>query len=258
MANNWRYTPRTGVYNGVSITDEAQTIGFDTEANAYGFRLNETPQQDSPTSISMSAASTGAITYTEIFPRTAPSAGQFWVDYDADTFTGTGFIECNSSDSGTDVLISYTGRGSTITQENTAVTLTGAQTITGAKTFEADIDLTSGAQLLSDGTPCAGFLVDGTPYAIKEVSITLNSGSLSNTVSHGLTNAGSNDLVFDVRSRYDNGGNFILGGEGADGVSISDSTNMSMWGIGETNLTFYRNGSVTTTTFLVSIWYKLV
>lgn len=138
--SNWRYNPLTGTYNAVSISNEEHTIAFDTEANAYGIRLKEAPQKSNPSTVSIVENASGGSTFTEITARTAPSSGQFWVDYDADTFTGTGFIEFNSADNGTSVLVDYYGLGAvvkygSVPQFDTTNAFTGTNTWSGSSAF---------------------------------------------------------------------------------------------------------------------------
>lgn len=97
--------------NEVSITDEQHTVEYHADWNAYGIQLDEAPQLDNPSSLSIVESGTGGITFTEV-PRTqAPSSGQYRVDYDAPTYFGTGRIEFNASDNGKTVLVSYKGGG---------------------------------------------------------------------------------------------------------------------------------------------------
>ena len=269
MANNWRYSPRTGTYNAVSITAEAHTIGFDTEANAYGIRLNEAPQLSAPSTVIIAG-------FTEIAARTAPSAGEFWVDYAADTFTGTGFIEFNAADDTTAITVSYYGLG-TVVADSSIVFVSGTQSVTGTKTFTSlvattadinagtvdavlggttpaaatvtNLDVSSGGTAQYNSVPVAGYFSDGTPYYIKTVDVQFAS-STQKTVAHGISGSPfTNKLVFNVRAVTDDVSSRTGGGEYASG-----SNNIYQWTLDNTDLTLYTisTGSLL---FRATIWY---
>ena len=112
--SNQRKNPRTGEWLPVDIYGEQHIIQYDVDANAYGFRLAETPYRASPSTIEVIENVTGGGPFTEITSRTQPAPGQFWVDYEADNFYGTGFIACSSADDGKLVYVNYQGLGSTV------------------------------------------------------------------------------------------------------------------------------------------------
>lgn len=111
---NWRINPFTNVKNVISITNEAHTISYREETDSYGFWLNEAVQLDNPSSVSIITDVTGGPTYTEVPRSQTPLVNQFRVDYDADTFLRTSFIEFHADNDGEDVLVSYNGLGTNV------------------------------------------------------------------------------------------------------------------------------------------------
>jgi hypothetical protein len=116
---NWRLNPFTGIMNDVAIIDEPHTIQYNSDWNAYGIQLNESPALDNPSTVIIVEDITGGTTFSEV-PRTqAPGSGQYRVDYDASTYYGTGRIEFNPADNGKDVLVSYQGTGGVVKNDYT-------------------------------------------------------------------------------------------------------------------------------------------
>lgn len=72
-------------------------------------------------------------------------------------------------------------------------------------TFVAsNIDISSGHQLRYNGNPVAGYLDDGTPYYIKtSVSVTIPDTLNFASSAHGISNAYTNDKIFNVTWRVD-------------------------------------------------------
>lgn len=104
---NWRFNPFTGVFNPKSKT-ETHTIQYWEESNAYGIILDETPQNNTPSTTTITG-------YTEVPHGSAPSALQFRVDYAVATNQwGTAFVEFNSSRNGQTVTVSYKGLGTSL------------------------------------------------------------------------------------------------------------------------------------------------
>jgi len=111
---NWRFNPFSGVFNPVPISGELHNIVFDEAANAFGIRLFEGVELKNPSTVIIVENVTGGTVFSEVPRTTAPSTGQFRVDYLADTFFGTSFIEFNSADNGTQVTVSYDGLGTNV------------------------------------------------------------------------------------------------------------------------------------------------
>lgn len=108
----WRYNPFTGVFNYVHISDEDHIIEYHAEPNAYGFYCDEGVRLDSPTStMEVVTDETSPETFTEVPKTVAPNAGEFRVDYDANGYFNTGFVNCNASDNGKAILVSYYATG---------------------------------------------------------------------------------------------------------------------------------------------------
>lgn len=117
--SNFRYNPLTGQFVPETITDEQHTIAFLPEINAYAIRLNNGVQLTNPRSVTVVEDGTG-IPFTEQTARTAPAAGEFWVDYEATGFYGSGLIVCNGADDGKVVNVSYKSLGRMVTEEQVA------------------------------------------------------------------------------------------------------------------------------------------
>lgn len=128
---NWKYNPRSGVYNPESISGEIHTIAYDPDVQAYVIRLNQSPQKTTPSNVSISESGTGGGDFTEISSRTPPNVGEFWVDYEADGFDGTGIIEFNPADNGKTVEVSYNGLGNIIKDTTTGIVVVYQRTLAG-------------------------------------------------------------------------------------------------------------------------------
>jgi hypothetical protein len=75
---------------------------------------------------------------------------------------------------------------------------------TGIVVTTGNINIVAG-DLTFNGTPVAGWLSDGTPYYIKSVSITMNSGSSGGSVAHNISNAYTNHRILWAVVRRDSG-----------------------------------------------------
>jgi hypothetical protein len=115
LNNRWRRNPfNANVVNSVAIVEEEHTIEFHEEPSAYGFYANEGILLDTNDPVVLVQDNTAQTAFTEI-PRTiAPSSGQFRVDYDADGYYNTGFVQCNAADTGKAVLFTYRGTGTLV------------------------------------------------------------------------------------------------------------------------------------------------
>lgn len=113
--HNWRFNPfkedLSDALNPATITDEEHIIVWDEDAKIYLIRLHEAPQFDNPSSMTIME---DTIEYEEVPRGTGPATEQYRVDYDADTFFGTGIIEFNSVDVGKTVKVSYQGLGTVV------------------------------------------------------------------------------------------------------------------------------------------------
>lgn len=114
---DWRRQPFTSATYQVVLA-EVHTVIFYDDWNAYGIQLAEGIYLENPSSVEIVENVTGGATFTEISRTTPPIAGQFRVDYEADTFTGTSRIEFNAADVGTEVLVTYKGLGLIASTEN--------------------------------------------------------------------------------------------------------------------------------------------
>lgn len=114
---DWRRQPFTGATYQVVLA-EVHTVIFYDDWNAYGIQLAEGIYLENPSSVEIVENVTGGATFTEISRTTPPIAGQYRVDYEADTFTGTSRIEFNAADVGTEVLVTYKGLGLIASTDN--------------------------------------------------------------------------------------------------------------------------------------------
>ncbi len=142
---NWRFNPFTNVTHDATITDELHTIQYHDDWNAYGIQTNEMPFFENPSSLSIRKVSDSSL-FTEVPRSQAPQPGEYRVDYDGETYFGTGRCEFNIGDNGTDVKVTYQGTGSVIKNRNTL----------GATTFPADV-VVDGETTLNDAV-----LIDST------------------------------------------------------------------------------------------------
>jgi hypothetical protein len=110
---NWRFQPFTEISYPVELEEE-HTIEWHEEWNSYGIELHESPYLESPSNIDIIEDVTGGITFTEVPRATNPNSGQYRVDYDAETYFGTGRIEFNAADNGKEILVDYKGMGTVV------------------------------------------------------------------------------------------------------------------------------------------------
>ena len=106
--------------NPVALTEEHQVKYF-PEPNLYGIQATEGIVLEQPSSVTLHYKDTdpnsGTVTLTPLteVPKTQPpSAGEYRVDYDADTFFGTSLVELNTADLDRVVVITYKGTGAIV------------------------------------------------------------------------------------------------------------------------------------------------
>jgi len=91
--------------------DEQHVAELHESNGRYGFFLFEAPQLRTPSTVTVESLATGGGVLTEVPRLTVPSADQFRVDYDADGYTGTGFVEVHESRDGETFVVGYHGLG---------------------------------------------------------------------------------------------------------------------------------------------------
>jgi cytoskeletal protein CcmA (bactofilin family) len=204
MFENWRFNPFTGTMNAATITDEPHTVEYHADWNAYGIQLDEAPQLDNPSSVSIVEDVSGGDTFSEV-PRTqAPEALQYRVDYDALTYYGTGRIEFNAADVGKTVLVSYKGTGWTLKNRYSA-----GQTVIPANlevTEDASID--GDLTLTGDNTGKGNLKVAGDADITGALEVTGGitgdvTGNLSGNVTGDVTGNLTGDVTGDVTGNAD-------------------------------------------------------
>ena len=117
---NWKFNPFTQVFNPVNVIGEQHIVAFDDDANAYGIRLHQEIELvgslpfNTNINYGIFEDVTGGAQLTET-PRTnPPDAGFFRVDYSANTYFATSFIEFNAADDGLAVIVNYRGKGTVV------------------------------------------------------------------------------------------------------------------------------------------------
>lgn len=113
----------------------------------------------------------------------------------------------------------------------------------GDTSIEGDLSV-----LWVGSTPVAGWLIDGTPYYIKEISVTIDNGFLIGSAAHGITNAYTNDRIFDAIPRRDTGSSYAIQYGQTDSVHVEVS-----WD--DTDIYLIRTGTTTTYTWKTKIYY---
>jgi len=165
LSARWRFDPFGGGYQPILISAESHVIEYVPEIAKYGIFLNEAPQFDSPSTVVITG-------YTEVSRLTSPTGTQFRVDYLADTYYSTGFIEFHSSKNGLTVSIDYYGLGTIIhpnfralTNYNFAGTVNVEQQFSAALVTDSSSTITGGA-IFSGGVGIAKKLYVGTDVNI--------------------------------------------------------------------------------------------
>ena len=146
----WRRNPFTGAVNSILIEDEPHTVEFHPELNAYGFFSNEGIVLDTGEPVVLTEDNSALTPFVEIPRISAPNAGQFRADYDAEGYYNTGFVNCNSSDVGKAVLWTYRGTGTIVHPTFRPLTQFN---FPGAVNIEGDVSLasSSGAKITANG-----------------------------------------------------------------------------------------------------------
>lgn len=131
---------------------------------------------------------------------------------------------------------------------------TGAWIVEGGAGIEKNLSIGGDLQDAS-GNPVAGWLSDGTPYYIKEVSVTIANSAQEGSAAHGISNAFTNDRIFHATARRSFSTNiFIMHDSESDGNRADPAVGSIFWG--NTNINLHREGNTTAYTYTVSIWYK--
>jgi hypothetical protein len=129
---------------------------------------------------------------------------------------------------------------------------TGALQVDGGVHVAKDTEITGDLRVSwgGSGTPVAGWLDDGTPYYINEISIQITSGNVSASGAHGISNAFTNDRIFKCQYRYIS----VINGEISYDFTSGNVIGSYTWN--NTDLTIGRGSNSGTVTFKVKIWYK--
>ena len=155
---NWRFNPFTNVKNPIALTEE-HTVQYFPEANLYGIQAHEGIVLENPSTVSLafketnSEGETTEVPLQEVPKSQAPSAGQFRVDYDAETFFGTSLIELNSSDLDKQVILRYKGTGAIVKNEyifNQLSRIPTSLAVSGKTTLDSELEVSGLAKLLTN------------------------------------------------------------------------------------------------------------
>lgn len=114
-ASDFRYDPYNDIPTGIELT-ERHIIPANSP---YHIRLNEVPQKESPSTITVKEITniSTSVTYGKTFSEVAanPAAGEFWPDCNTgangDENWNTGLLTFNAADAGKIIEVSYTGTG---------------------------------------------------------------------------------------------------------------------------------------------------
>jgi hypothetical protein len=157
----------------------------------------------------------------------------------------------NLSVSGTATLPTISGGNLTLSGNAVLPTISGNTNITGDLTMSSgkDVKISGAGRVEHGGTPVAGYLSNGTPFYIKEISITISDGSIAGSAAHGITNAATSNRIFDAIARRLNTQWYII-------HSNYNNVAIAQYSWSDTNLTLSRYpDSVGTYAFTVAIWY---
>ncbi len=257
---NDRRNGRTGAIEWVFITDELQTV-FENPSipGQYIIQLYEVPKHLPPAIGSVLTVIDNDSPYdqwTELNYDVNPSPGEYSLM--DENYWQKAQIEFNVLDNGKTFKISYTGGGSP-TDLGALRNIMAQELLIGNWDIGGDLDVAGDLAIGWGGsaTPMAGYMVDGTPFYLKQVIAIMYTGSQYADVAHGILNAETNNRVFNVRCRlWGSGG--IYGGEGAE--SGSSDFKMGRWLIDDTKLRIYvkspNPAPPSDITHYCTIWYK--
>jgi hypothetical protein len=172
QTSRWRFDPFGGGYNPIAIIGEQHTIEYVPELAKYGIFADEAIQFDSPSTVSISG-------YTEVSRLTTPTGTQFRVDYLADTYYGTGFIEFHSSQDGNVISLDYYGLGTIIHPNFRALTnynFAGTVNIESDLTVDTDSRISGNLGIGGDAAATYDLKVYGTSLLEGNSRITGNLG----------------------------------------------------------------------------------
>jgi hypothetical protein len=168
---NWKFNPFTQIFNPANFVGEQHIVAYDEDANAYGIRLNNLIELQGSlpfnTNINYSIHEdvTGGAKLTET-PRTnPPDAGQFRVDYSANTYFSTSFIEFNSADDGLAVIVNYRQLGTVVKAR---------YQLLSSIIFPANVGIEANLEVLDDT------LLNGNFRSLGDVSLAETTGSIIN------------------------------------------------------------------------------
>lgn len=133
--------------------DEEHIVETHESNGRVGFFLFEAPQSRTPSTFTCESLATGGGVLTEVPRLTVPSADQYRVDYDADGFTGTGFVEVHESRLGETFVVGYHGLGTPprwTTRLMAALNVDFDAAIAGDLEVGTDLDVTGATNLHGD------------------------------------------------------------------------------------------------------------
>lgn len=118
-------------------------------------------------------------------------------------------------------------------------------------TLTGDLNIASSQEIQHNGTAAIGYLTDGTPVYGKWLSGVISNGTTFTTITHGVANARSSNLIMGITIHIDEGSTFI--GQ----VSIDSHDNIPWYSTySNTSIQVNRGGSTGTKAALVFILFK--
>lgn len=151
---NWNRDPFEGTYNPITITDYPMTVSLDPDLGKYGLRLPFAPLRTASSGNMTIKRASDNFELTEVSRTTAPSTNEYRVDYEADTYLGTGWTQFNAANNGLEVLVSCKISGDLI-KGGSIAQLDEDQTWTGDNTFSGD-DTLSGTKAFTGDSAFSG------------------------------------------------------------------------------------------------------
>lgn len=262
MANteNWRVNSRTGLSYPKTITGELHTVGYDEAVADYCIRLYEVPYKATPSSVSVMTSGTGSVDFTEV--STAPSTGQYYVDYDSAGRFGTGLVLFNAADDGKVVEVTYQGLGRAASAG--AFGDTGDFTIGSDLTVSGDVILHPASIVYRTGSPVLGFITSqsGTADTLSPDVLRLwtgsgviSGGSTSQTIAHGITNLVSSQYLVGFNGHTYNAATEAGATAAYTQYAVGDNIIPLRFFADDTNITVLRGGTTGNIAFRCWIIY---
>lgn len=253
---NWNRDPFEGTYNPITITDYPMTVSLDPDLGKYGLRLPFAPLRTQSSGNMTIKRASDNFELTEVSRTTAPSTNEYRVDYEADTYLGTGWTQFNAANNGLEVLVSckISGdliKGGSIPELDADNTFTGDNVYIGNNSYRGSLTVPSGGTITYDGKAVAGYLDDGTPYYMKRFTGNWPA-STTLSIAHGISGSPAANLkIINARvSLYESSTTSIT-----FNFNTSSAYEPNTVYVTNTNLIAEVGASSTGTPYQAIIWY---